>query len=115
VLKVMTWNVENLFRPGTEFGPKSQATFDAKLQGLASMINGQAPDAVGLQEIGERDILDDLLPLLQGSGIIESPTVRMSEASAWRGCLDARSPVRGESWTFQPPPGRCSKTTVAAR
>jgi len=32
VFKVMTWNVENLFLPGTKFGPKTPAIYQAKLE-----------------------------------------------------------------------------------
>jgi endonuclease/exonuclease/phosphatase family metal-dependent hydrolase len=67
VFKVMTWNVENLFRPGQDAGPPDQATFEAKLDGLAAMINAQAPDALALQEIGDPDALDDLVQKLQGN------------------------------------------------
>jgi hypothetical protein len=38
-LKVMTWNLENLFRPGAESGPDTQTVYAEKLQGLASIIN----------------------------------------------------------------------------
>lgn len=31
-LKVMTWNVENLFRPGHAFGPKTKAIYTEKLE-----------------------------------------------------------------------------------
>jgi endonuclease/exonuclease/phosphatase family metal-dependent hydrolase len=63
---VMTWNVENLFRPGTQYGPPDQATYDAKLSGLASVINTQQPDALALQEIGQPEALDDLVQHLSG-------------------------------------------------
>jgi hypothetical protein len=52
-LKVMTWNLENLFRPGTAFGPKTRAIYTEKLEGLAAMIDKEAPDALGLQEVGD--------------------------------------------------------------
>jgi hypothetical protein len=42
-LKVMTWNVENLFRPGSVFGPKTKAIHTEKLDALAATINEQAP------------------------------------------------------------------------
>ncbi len=65
--KVMTWNVENLFRPGAPSGPKTQAIYDEKLDGLAAVINAEAPHALGLQEIGDPDALDDLERLLNGA------------------------------------------------
>jgi len=67
VFKVMTWNVENLFRPGGPAGPETEAAYEAKLEGLAATINGQSPDALALQEIGDADGLTDLVSLLAGS------------------------------------------------
>lgn len=63
----MTWNVENLFRPGTPAGPESDAVYEQKLDGLASTIEAQAPDVLALQEVGDRDALDDLVDRLSGS------------------------------------------------
>jgi endonuclease/exonuclease/phosphatase family metal-dependent hydrolase len=67
MFKVMTWNVENLFRPGADGGPDTQAVYEAKLQGLAAMINNQAPDALSVQEIGDPAALADLVDLLDGT------------------------------------------------
>ncbi|MDP8929374.1 MAG: endonuclease/exonuclease/phosphatase family protein [Actinomycetota bacterium] len=66
-MKVMTWNVENLFRPGQPSAPPSQAVYEAKLKGLAATINSQAPDVLALQEIGDLDALHDLIALLDGN------------------------------------------------
>ena len=63
----MTWNVENLFRPGQPGGPTAASAYDAKLTGLARAINDQAPDAVALQEVGDPAALDDLVALLPGT------------------------------------------------
>src|SRR3954471_23164086 len=67
VFKVMTWNVENLFRPGQPGGPTAASAYDAKLTGLARAINDQAPDALAVQEIGDPAALDDLVALLPGT------------------------------------------------
>jgi endonuclease/exonuclease/phosphatase family metal-dependent hydrolase len=67
VFKVMTWNVENLFRPGADGGPDTQALYQAKLQGLAETINSQAPDALSVQEIGDPAALVDLVASLNGT------------------------------------------------
>jgi thiamine phosphate synthase YjbQ (UPF0047 family) len=67
VFKVMTWNVENLFRPGADGGPDTQAVYQAKLHGLAETINSQAPDALSVQEIGDPAALADLVALLNGA------------------------------------------------
>ncbi|MEV6598500.1 endonuclease/exonuclease/phosphatase family protein [Actinoplanes sp. NPDC051346] len=63
----MTWNVENLFRPDEPGGPGTASVYDAKLKGLAQMINEQAPDALALQEVGDPAALDDLTGLLNGA------------------------------------------------
>jgi endonuclease/exonuclease/phosphatase family metal-dependent hydrolase len=67
MFKVMTWNVENLFRPGAASGPASEAVYEAKLRGLAATINDQSPDALAVQEIGDPAALDDLVQRLRGS------------------------------------------------
>ncbi|MGI5146832.1 endonuclease/exonuclease/phosphatase family protein [Plantactinospora sp. CA-294935] len=63
---VMTWNVENLFRPGDEFGPDTAATYQAKIEALALTINSAGPTLVGLQEVGDPDALEDLVTALNG-------------------------------------------------
>ena len=56
---VMTWNVENLFPPGsfvspTSASPVTEELFNAKLNFLASFITGldKKPDVIAFQEIG---------------------------------------------------------------
>jgi endonuclease/exonuclease/phosphatase family metal-dependent hydrolase len=63
---VATWNLENLFRPGTEFGPSSDDVYDAKLVALAEAIAGIAPDVVAVQEVGSPEACDDLVDRLPG-------------------------------------------------
>lgn len=53
---VMTWNVENLFSP-TE---SQQSAFDAKVDALAEIVTAQAPDLLGVQEIGDPAAFDTL-------------------------------------------------------
>jgi endonuclease/exonuclease/phosphatase family metal-dependent hydrolase len=67
VFKVMTWNVENLFRPGADSGPDTEPVYQAKLEGLADMINSETPDALSVQEIGDPAALADLVALLNGT------------------------------------------------
>ncbi|TJZ57506.1 endonuclease [Streptomyces piniterrae] len=62
-----TWNLENLFRPGEEGGPETEAEYKAKLKGLADTIDRHAPDLLGVQEVGNPHALDDLLDLLDGN------------------------------------------------
>jgi endonuclease/exonuclease/phosphatase family metal-dependent hydrolase len=61
-----TWNLENLFRPGGDFGPRDDATYRAKLAALAATINTAKPDVLGVQEVGEPAALADLVALLDG-------------------------------------------------
>jgi hypothetical protein len=67
MFKVMTWNLENLFKPGTASGPSTRDAYETKLQGLAATINGQAPDALAVQEVGDPAALDDLVGRLHGT------------------------------------------------
>jgi endonuclease/exonuclease/phosphatase family metal-dependent hydrolase len=66
-----TWNLENLFRPGSEFGPQRQEDYEAKLQTLAQTINAATPDVLAVQEVGEEEALADLVKLLDGAWNIE--------------------------------------------
>jgi endonuclease/exonuclease/phosphatase family metal-dependent hydrolase len=72
---VATWNLENLFRPGTEFGPTDQAAYEAKLAALAEVINRIAPDVLAVQEVGDPEALVDLVARLDGSWQVETSTV----------------------------------------
>ncbi len=92
MLKVMTWNIENLFRPGTPFGPDSQEIYEAKLEGLASMINAQAPDVLALQEIGDLDALGDLVELLKGDWDPRVSEHADSRGIRLAGCPASQSP-----------------------
>ena len=75
-ISVMTWNVENLFPPGSFTSPSaanpvSQADFEAKIEFLTENILGIGPDVVALQEIGgqtDDDVfaVETLLDALQG-------------------------------------------------
>jgi endonuclease/exonuclease/phosphatase family metal-dependent hydrolase len=66
-LKVMTWNVENLFQFGVKGGPKTEAEYQQKLQSLATVILELAPDVLALQEIGSPEAFNDLIALLQNN------------------------------------------------
>ncbi|NEQ23321.1 MAG: hypothetical protein F6K28_30045 [Microcoleus sp. SIO2G3] len=64
--KVMTWNVENLFRPGGDSGPKTDEAFAKKLSSLAEVILKLDPDVLALQEVGGEAPLADLADALEG-------------------------------------------------
>lgn len=63
---VTTWNLENLFRNGHEFGPGTAEEYDAKLHSLAQTILSLDPDVLAVQEVGGPEPLADLLALLEG-------------------------------------------------
>ncbi len=63
---VTTWNLENLFLPGTEFGPKTEQEYADKLGTLAATILELAPDVMAVQEVGGSQPLADLVALLDG-------------------------------------------------
>ena len=66
-LKVMTWNVENLFRPAPGSPATDQQRFQQKLALLAGIIQQLAADVVGLQEVGGEEPLLDLQQALGGA------------------------------------------------
>jgi endonuclease/exonuclease/phosphatase family metal-dependent hydrolase len=74
MLTVGTWNLENLFRPGEDGGPADQAAYEAKLAGLAEVINRLAPDVLAVQEVGSPDALEDLTQLLDADWHTELST-----------------------------------------
>jgi endonuclease/exonuclease/phosphatase family metal-dependent hydrolase len=67
-LTVTTWNVQNLFRPGTsptagrdaEDTPEARSRYKTKLGELARAIRELAPDVIALQEVGGDAALTDL-------------------------------------------------------
>jgi endonuclease/exonuclease/phosphatase family metal-dependent hydrolase len=58
--KIMTWNVENLFRPSPGAPAEDQQRFQDKLTLLSVVITQLAPDVVALQEVGGDEPLLDL-------------------------------------------------------
>jgi endonuclease/exonuclease/phosphatase family metal-dependent hydrolase len=67
VLRVATWNVENLFLPGMDDGPSNEDVYTRKLAYLASVIIDVGADVVCLQEVGGEQPLSDLVSALGGS------------------------------------------------
>ncbi|MCT9930231.1 endonuclease/exonuclease/phosphatase family protein [Planotetraspora sp. A-T 1434] len=63
---VGTWNLENLYRPGGEYGPRDMAAYEAKLKALSGTIAQVGPDVLGVEEVGDPAALDDLVALLDG-------------------------------------------------
>lgn len=56
-LRLMTWNVENLFLPDDKGRTDDQSVFRRKLAALTAVIDQEAPDVVALQEIGSAGAL----------------------------------------------------------
>ncbi len=63
-MRVATWNVENLFTPGAEFGVRSAPTFDEKVAGIAQTVRGQDVEVLAVQEIGDEAAFQRLLNAL---------------------------------------------------
>ncbi|HKS53078.1 MAG TPA: endonuclease/exonuclease/phosphatase family protein [Pseudonocardiaceae bacterium] len=61
MVKVGTWNVENLSRPGSEAGPKSEQAYEAKLTALVRTITTLAPDVLAVQDVDEPEAFKDLI------------------------------------------------------
>jgi endonuclease/exonuclease/phosphatase family metal-dependent hydrolase len=59
-LTVMTWNIQNLFPAGHEYGPATQQQYNDKIAGLAAVIDAVEPDVLALQEVGPDKVLADL-------------------------------------------------------
>ena len=66
MVAVGTWNLENLYRPGGQFGPKTQSAYEAKLATLAATITRLAPHVLAVQEVGQPEALADLVAVLDG-------------------------------------------------
>ncbi len=61
-----TWNLENLFRPGSRYGPDDERTYRAKVAALGARIADVAPDVLAVQEVGDPAALDDVLKAAGG-------------------------------------------------
>ncbi|WP_327356900.1 endonuclease/exonuclease/phosphatase family protein [Streptomyces sp. NBC_01304] len=61
-----TWNLENLYRPGSPFGPSDKAAYEAKLASLAATITAIDPAILGVQEVGDPEALEELVGMLDG-------------------------------------------------
>ena len=60
------WNMENLFRPGGDFGPHDDDTYQAKIRGLADGIGQAGADVLAVEEVGDPAALGDVAALLDG-------------------------------------------------
>ena len=62
-----TWNLENLFSPGSPFGPTDATTFARKISLLASTITAADLDVLAVEEVGDPAAFDALIEAL-GAG-----------------------------------------------
>ena len=66
VFKVMTWNVENLYEPGTKYGPDTVEEYQNKLRSLTDLILFLDPDVLAVQEVGSPVAFQDLMNAMPG-------------------------------------------------
>ncbi len=66
MVRIGTWNLENLFRPEDEDGPRDRAAYEAKLAALAGVVARIQPDVLAVQEVGNPDALADLAERIGG-------------------------------------------------
>ncbi len=66
MVRVGSWNVENLFLPGGPSGPQTEEAYAATLDALAAMITALAPDVLAVQEIGAPEAMGGLVARLDG-------------------------------------------------
>jgi predicted extracellular nuclease len=64
MIRIGTWNLENLFRPGAPAGPTTDSAYLANLNALAGTIRDLDPDVLAVQEVGDPDALQDLADCL---------------------------------------------------
>ena len=70
MVRIGTWNLENLFLPGPASGaPDDRAAYDAKLANLAAVIEGLRPDVLAVQEVGDPEAVADLADRLDGDWV----------------------------------------------
>jgi endonuclease/exonuclease/phosphatase family metal-dependent hydrolase len=107
---VATWNLENLYLPGGDFGPRDEDAYEAKLEALAAAIGAMAPDVLAMQEIGDPAALEDLVARVGGTwhvALSEEPDERgirvgfisrapIDRTTAFRRFPDGLAPVQVE-------------------
>jgi hypothetical protein len=87
LLRVMTWNVENLFAAGDADGPATEAALAAKIESLRAVIDAQRPHVLALQEVGGEGALQRLQQALtvpmpyQQLGIADERGIRVASSA----------------------------------
>jgi endonuclease/exonuclease/phosphatase family metal-dependent hydrolase len=72
VIRIGTWNLENLFKPPNQFAPKTEEEYQAKLDALASAITRMDPHVLAVQEVGDPVALGELADRVGGTWHIET-------------------------------------------
>jgi predicted extracellular nuclease len=93
MVRIGTWNLENLFRPGQQSGPSNDAAYKAKLQALAATINTIEPDVLAIQEVGNPDALADLAAEAGGGWILQTASVEAGQTHPIRVGYLSRLPL----------------------
>ena len=105
-----TWNLENLFKPGSRYGPDDERTYRAKVAALAARIAEVAPDVLAVQEVGDPAALDDVLkkaggrwqtvlsefPDERGIRVGLASRSRLADVRQLRGFPDRMAPVQAD-------------------
>ena len=94
VIRIGTWNLENLFKPPNPFAPKTEQEYQAKLDALASAITRMDPHVLAVQEVGDPVALGELADRVGGAGTSRPQRRKPAPitASASESCLGCRSP-----------------------
>lgn len=102
-MRVATWNLENLFAPGTnDAAPTTDRVYLAKLVALASTVRALEADVVAVQEVGPPPALDDLVSAVGGTWHTE---VAAPDGRGIRVGLMSRHPLHGVEQVTTFPPG----------
>lgn len=91
-MRVGTWNVENLFTPGADYGPSEQSLFTEKIAGLAATITDAGLDVVAVQEVGDEDAFAALIDAL-GSRWAGELSTRFATPHTIRNGIVSRLPI----------------------
>src|SRR5258705_8274243 len=98
VIRIGTWNLENLFKPPNPFAPKTEEEYQAKLDALASALTRMDPHVLAVQEVGDPVALGELADRVGGTWHIDTAAPETGTAHAIRVGVLSRLPLT----TFDP-------------
>jgi len=93
VIRIGTWNLENLFKPPNPFAPKTEEEYQAKLDALASAITRMDPHVLAVQEVGDPVALGELADRVGGTWHIETAAPETGTAHTIRVGVLSRLPL----------------------